>query len=156
MTVPGSTPSLDNGGAEAMALPVGPGSIRSAHEAPDGSSPSVTIPNAVYATYVFRHKSEADARRVFSAIMRRWPIAEDGKRSRVTAWSADDAMSVSDAVRLTLECRDLDQMERQELALDLLELPGWDACLAKFAEWEMCVDEGALVDARSDEAESGK
>lgn len=71
MTVPGSTPSLDNGGAEAMALPVGPGSIRSAHEAPDGSSPSVTIPNAddpivghktmLDGSHLPLRKSEADA-----------------------------------------------------------------------------------------------
>ena len=101
--------------------------------------------DAVFSTFVFRHKSEADARRVFSAIMRRWPFT-DKRRTVTSAWSAGDATSVTDAVRLALECRVIDAHEQKELALDLLEADTWGQCLAKFAEWELTEVDGELVE----------
>jgi len=114
----------------------------------DGSATS--IPNAICSTFVFRHKTEADARRVFNAIMKRWPFERgEGRRSAVTGWSASDTASAADAARLALESPALDLSERVELALDLLEMDSWAQCQAKFAEWDLVERHGCLEDARA-------
>lgn len=107
----------------------------------------------VHSTFVFRHRTEADARRVFRAVMRRWPMMGE-KRSGCSAWSAGDAMSGTDAARMALECSQIDGFEQRDLALDLLELSSWEQCLAKFAEWELEVADGALIETRSVEPDS--
>jgi hypothetical protein len=107
----------------------------------------------IYSTFVFKHKTERDALRVFQAIRRRWPMLSD-RRTVNTAWSEGDAMSVADAGRMALECEVLDSFERRELALDVLNLNNWQACLAKFSEWELAIENGELVEVSTDDDET--
>jgi hypothetical protein len=44
--------------------------------------------------------------------------------------------------------------ERRELALDVLNLNNWQACLAKFSEWELAIENGELVEVSTDDDET--
>jgi hypothetical protein len=102
---------------------------------------------AVYSTYVLRSKTERDARRVFAAIQRRWPMMED-RRTVLSAWADGDLQSVMDVAQMALETRLVSHGEREELVGAVLECRSWPECLIVLAEWELMVEDGSLVDLR--------
>lgn len=102
-----------------------------------------------YSTFVFYHASEEDARGFRTEMISRYPFGGAGKDvSQITAMATGDAMSVSDAMRMALECRALDRHERSEFALELAECVSWDDCVAHAKTWELRVRDGDFVDDR--------
>ena len=107
---------------------------------------------AVYSTFVLRSKTEADARRVFGVIQRRWPMMAEERRTVLSAWADGDLQSVMDVAEMVLNSRGLLGLgEREELLCAVLECRSWPSCLAVLAEWELAVEHGALVDLRNDD-----
>jgi hypothetical protein len=108
---------------------------------------SVLNADWLYSTFVFRHADEAARKALTGELFERFPFFDEGEApSRLTAVSIGDAMSVSDAMRMALECSELDPSERTELALEMAERGTWQGCMALASEWELRVNEvGELV-----------
>ena len=107
------------------------------------------VPNAgEYATFVFYHADETARRAFCSEMFDRFPFGGDTP-TRLTAIATGDATGVSEAMRMALECEDIDRHEQKDLVLELAECTSWEDCLAKFTEWELEPKDGQLVDLRA-------
>jgi hypothetical protein len=99
------------------------------------------------ATFVFRHIDEAEARRFCQELFATYPFAGDGPTAVIAA-STGDAMSVSDAVKMALECSAIDPSEQREFALEMAECNNWEDCMALAAKWDLRHEQGEFIDAR--------
>jgi hypothetical protein len=99
------------------------------------------------ATFVFRHADEAEARRFCKELFDLYPFCGPGPTC-VIACSTGDAMSVSDAVRMALECTAIDPSEQREFALEMAECNNWEDCMTLAAKWELRHEHGEFLDAR--------
>lgn len=98
-----------------------------------------------YTTVVIHHPDVESAHALSCEMLERFPMfVESG--ARVTMIGYGDKASVADAAQMVLECQGLEPGDRLDLALEILELSTWPACLAKFAEWDLSVQDGELVD----------
>lgn len=103
-----------------------------------------------YTTFVFCHANLPARNALCKELNARFPFGGEGLETRITALSSGDAMSVSDAMVLALDCTAIDLSERRELALEMAEALTWEGCLGVIAKWELAIDEfGELVDART-------
>jgi hypothetical protein len=104
-----------------------------------------------YETIVFRSRDEAAAQELRTHIFTRYPPMRDDAPTCISACATGDAMSVQDAMRMALECREFDIYEQRELALEMAECVNWDDCIKKAEEWGMGVLHGDFVNATAHE-----
>lgn len=106
-----------------------------------------------YSTFVFKHSSEKASRNFGREMFERYPFGAGGDDSSLCAVSVGDAMSVSDAMRMALECGALDPSERSDLALEMAERGTWEGCMALAKEWGLTVGEwGDFINAGEEKA----
>lgn len=101
-----------------------------------------------YSTVVVCHPDAKGAQTFSREMLERFPMFADDGAARITMIGNGDVPSTLDAVVMALETNALDYPERIQLALDVSQLFTWPACIAKFAEWEVEVKDGQLVDAQ--------
>jgi hypothetical protein len=145
----------DSTKGQGMGVPASPSGLQGfAPEPAAQSQPEALVPNPEYATFVFRCAGPKVALEFRKAIFEKYPFDSSLPVSMV-ACATGDAMSVSEAMRMALECRALDSYEQRDLALELAEQSDWHYCLKHAeAEWSLVVSEtGEFVSASAIETE---